>query len=380
MNYHKNKIIFLIILVPVLYNLKAEQSWLEEDTIVFEEIPAELLELKEDPLDINCASISELSILPWLNELHIERIIEYRKMKSIRSKKQLADLGIDEISLEEMSDYITYRPKNTTHFSNYFRLELARSKLKEASCTKTFSRSIITKGNWEAGFVTQKDEGERDPLDFYSYYLTLKNAWFIRNLILGKFRIYSGLGCLLSSKLGGSKTTTYSGSQIKNRTAIKPYTSSYECWEMEGFCSELQFGKFRAFPFLSLTSLSANLVECKISSFNETGIHLDPAKKDNVKENIFGLISEYSGSAFLLNLTGYHLSFDHKFTNPAIQQRFTALSLTCELFRSSFPITMELCWSENKFSWLGILSLRSETLRQQLILRSYSNGFPSWHG
>ena len=215
-----------------------------------DESSEELLKLKENPLNINEASFTEFYLLPWLDTDQINKIVKYRKENEIKNLKQLRKIGIEEITLNEIKDYIVFKNKPVSNLLNIIRVELDRGRLDYPSCLKYYAKAIYKRGNLEAGLISQKDEGEKDPFDYLSYYFVWKNLGFLKKIILGKFQIKSGQGITMFSKLGSCKSTSATSTPVNKKTVIKPYTSSYEIWALEGVCADIQLGKFTVIPFL----------------------------------------------------------------------------------------------------------------------------------
>ncbi|KQC03869.1 MAG: hypothetical protein APR54_02275 [Candidatus Cloacimonas sp. SDB] len=372
-------ILCLIFCCPRL--LKAQDDGTEyEITGFLDELSEELLDLKSHPLNINTASMSEMEKIPWLNSDQIEEIIKYRNLNQIRNEKQLAVIGIDEITLSEIRDYISFKNTAPIRLNHVYRLEINRSKIEYPSCLKLYSKTILKRGKLEAGFITQKDEMEKDLLDYYSYYLQANDLGIINNVIFGKYQIYSGQGILFSSKLGVGKSVSATTTPVKKRTYIKPYTSSYELWALEGVCADITLDEFQIIPFISKTSLSANLKSNKITSFNESGLHYDLQNKNNVEEAIIGLLGKYETQIFSAGLNYYSLNFDHEFADPKIINEFSAFSMDLSFFRSSHPVHSEIALINKKMSCLSSITLNTKNIHQLFLFRSYSNNFPEWHG
>jgi len=361
--------------------LKAQAEEIEYDITGFpDELNEVLLDLKINPLNINTASIFELEKIPWLSSEQIKKIVQYRRLKEIRNTKQLSKIGLDEITISEISDYVSFKNPAHTELKNVYRLEINRSKIEYPSCLKLYSKTIFKRGKLEAGFITQKDEREKDLLDYYSYFLKASDLGIISTIIFGKYQIYAGQGILFSSKLGGGKSVSATTAPIKKRTYTKPYTSSYELWALEGVCADINLNKFQIIPFISKTSLSANLKSNKITSFNESGLHYDLQNKNNVKEAVSGILAKYETQIFSAGLNYYYLNFDHEFSDPDITNKFSAVSIDLSAFRSSHPVYTEIALIKKRMSLLSSITLNTKNIHQLFLFRSYSNNFPEWHG
>lgn len=382
MNCKIKFIIGLILLVFTLYAQDAEEKLfsVEEETYHANELSDILQKLKKNPLDINSASKNELLQLPWLAEDEIDLIILRRKKQPFCSPNQLAEIGIDAITISDIQDYIKYSAQRKIAIKNQLRLEFNEAKENMTSAAKYYQRTKLQYGKFNTGFLSQKDEGETDIFDFYSYYLQYQNNSFLQNIILGKYRISFGQGLVFAPKLGMSKSAAATSVPIKRYNAIKPYTSSYEIWDLQGSAAELKLKNFKIIPYFSVNKYSANLDDMNlITSFNETGFHEDKSKKDNVQEKLYGSVVQYQNDQFEIG-TGYsHFHFDHEFADGSDSQYFAA-NLFFSVNKGGYPIFGEAAIIDDKFGTLLGAKFGENKLRQLLIFRMYEKDIPTWHG
>ena len=250
----KINVVFLFIFI--FTSLTAQDA---EETIFFSEDgtyhPTELIEtlssLKKSPLNINTASREELTELPWLSELDIGNIIKSRKIKPISGWKELQNIGINEITISEIKDYIIFRDKPGFKLNQRLRGEYSEYNDNIESTLKYYQRTLFQYDKFSFGFLSQKDEGEKDPFDFYSYFIEYKSNSFLKQSVLGKYRLAAGQGIIFAPKLGMSKSSAATSVAVKKYKAIKPYTSSYEIWELEGAAANINLGNFAFIPFYS---------------------------------------------------------------------------------------------------------------------------------
>ncbi|MCK4694444.1 MAG: hypothetical protein KAT74_01715, partial [Candidatus Cloacimonetes bacterium] len=179
---------------------------------------------------------------------------------------------------------------------------------------------------------------------------------------------------------GTSKSAEATSTPLKKFNPIKPYKSSFEMWELEGSAINLEIGKINFIPFYSSTNLSANLDSTKITSFNESGIHLDESKKDNVNEKIYGAALHYSFKNNSAGINYYQIEFDHKFAKPDYHNKYNAFSTCFTLFRSFQPTSIEVAYADNKFAGIFVTRWGDIEFKQLLLFRYYEKNFPSWHG
>ena len=69
----------------------------------------EIAAMKLEPININTASVDELSVLPWLNKKQAQSIIDYREKNGrFRSAEEIINIkGISENTYQKIALYIT---------------------------------------------------------------------------------------------------------------------------------------------------------------------------------------------------------------------------------------------------------------------------------
>ncbi len=380
----RSKILLVFFLLAVI--LFAEDSEekifsFEDETYHSTELSDLLQNIKRKPININTADENKLALIPWLSEKDIQKIILNRNSHKITKLENLTEIGIDAVTVNELKDYITFRSTIDFKLKQTSRLEYHQPKQYLPSTLKYFQKTILSLNNFKFGFISQKDEGEKDPFDFYSYFLEYTPENFLNKFLLGKYRLALGQGILFAPKLGMSKSGAATSVPIKKFNPIKPYTSSYEIWELEGAAANIELSSFNFIPFFSKTALSANLdtLSC-ITSFNESGLHLDEDKKNNVKEIIYGVAAKYSPVDHLFGLNFAKINFDHEFSNTARKSEYSAISADFVLNRNDFPTFGEIAYAQEKISGVMGCKFGENALRHLLLIRYYQKDFPTWHG
>ncbi len=347
--------------------------------------PTELMEflqnIKRNPVNINTIAEDKLYLLPWLSEKDIQKIIHTRNSQKIAKLEDLSGIGIDAVKISELEYYITFESSIDLKLKQTARVEFHQPKQYTPSTLRYFQKTILTYNNFKFGFISQKDEGERDPLDFYSYFVEYTTINNLKKLLIGKYRLALGQGILFAPKLGMSKSGAATSVPVKKFNPIKSYTSSYEIWELEGAVANIELSFFNFIPFFSRTALSANLdtLEC-ITSFNESGLHFDAERKDNVQELIYGLAVNYSLTDHSLGLNFAKINFDHLFSNPAHKSEYSAISADFIINRNGFPTFGEIGYTQEKIAGVMGCKFGEDKLRQLLLIRYYEKDFPTWHG
>ena len=353
----------------------------EDETYHSTELSDLLQSIKKNPINVNMADEKELALIPWLSEKDIQKIILYRNSYKISRLEDLTEIGIDAVTVNELKDYITFRLAIDLKLKQTSRLEYHQPKQHLPSTLKYFQKTIFKFNNFKLGFISQKDEGEKDPIDFYSYFLEYSGKDLLKKVLIGKYRLALGQGILFAPKLGMSKSGAATSTPVKKFNPIRPYTSSYEIWELEGAAANIQLSSLSIIPFFSNTFLSANLdtLDC-ITSFNEGGLHFDDDKKNNVQEMIYGLATKFSPTDHSFGINFAKINFDHHFNNPSRKNEYSAISTDFIINRSGFPVFGEIAYAQKKTAGVMGCKFGENNLRHLLLIRHYQKDFPTWHG
>jgi len=376
-------LLILFLLTTILFAEDSEEKLFsfEDETYHSTELSDLLQNIKKNPINVNIADEKEFSQIPWLSEKDIKKIISYRITDKITNLENLYKIGIDAVTINELEDYITFSSTFDLKLKQTSRVELHQPKQYLPSTLKYFQKTILNINNFKFGFISQKDEGENNLIDYYSYFVEYSNKNILRKLIIGKYRLALGQGILFAPKLGMSKSGAATSVPVKKFNPLKPYTSSYEIWEMEGAATNIKLSIFNFVPYYSNTAISANLDTLKcITSFNESGLHLDENKKNNVNEMIYGLATKYTLQDHSFGLNFAKINFDHNFTNHARKNKYSAISADFIINRNSFPTFGEIAYAQEKTAGVIGCKFGENELRHLLLLRYYQKDFPTWHG
>ncbi len=380
----RSKIILIFFLFFVI--LCAEDSEekifsFEDETYHSTELSDLLQNIKKNPINVNMADEEELALIPWLSEKDIQKIILYRNSHKISRLEDLSKIGIDAVTVNELKDFITFSSAIDLKLKQTSRLEYHQPKQYLPSTLKYFQKTILAIDNFKFGFISQKDEGEKDLLDYYSYFVEYSPDKILKKFLIGKYRLAWGQGILFAPKLGMSKSGAATSVPVKKFNPIKPYTSSYEIWELEGAAVNIELSAYNFIPYFSKTALSANLdtLDC-ITSFNESGLHFDEEKKNNVQEMIYGLATKFSQADHSFGVNYAEINFDHDFSNSARKSEYSAISADFIINRSGFPTFGEIAYAQEKTA--GVLGCKfgENEMRHLLLFRYYQKDFPTWHG
>jgi hypothetical protein len=299
-------------------------------------------ELKENPLDINKADISDLQQIPYLDLSTAKVIVNYRKkygrffsksgLYSIKAlpksvvAKILPFIIVKNGSLNKHS----YHKNYNINFRSRILEDLQEDKgfvenKFEGSKYKVYNRfSAEYLDHYQLGFLTDKDAGEKMLNDFSSYYLFAKNLGFVKNIVVGDYNLGFGQGLALWSQYGFSKGIDAVYPTKKIGKGIKPYKSSTENNFFRGFAATFSLDNISLTTFYSKNKFDANVdsISDVILSTPITGLHrtaTEIEKRKTAEETMMGANLEYSLANILkTGFTFYHSTFNHPFDEAGI--------------------------------------------------------------
>ncbi|MBO4370520.1 MAG: helix-hairpin-helix domain-containing protein [Paludibacteraceae bacterium] len=360
--------IFLILscLLCLATPLKAEQAllqWLldryDEDTLPMEELE-EWLSHETDSFNINTANREQLELLPFLNPIQIEQLLEYRfdygPLVSMYELYYLSDWDeesaglLSEIAFAgEIEDpEMNWKTANFNAGKHTIKMRAGGCLQSKAGYENGLYGGIPVNG-WlkygyrhpllQANLTLEQDEGE--PLDFkhgpgvdfYSGNITFNRLSFINQLIIGDYKANYGQGLVIRENSFFSSTPIV----IFTENTCKPYTSTTEYGYLRGMAFELDCKKFELHAFGSYLPYD-----------NTYGLHRtekEIAQKSNHTKALAGLHANCQIQRFRLGITGlYH--FSKKVSDPVWNQSFN-ISTDYRYTGKRWLITGELAMNQS---------------------------------
>jgi hypothetical protein len=279
---------------------------------------------RQNPLDINRATREELSILPGMDDLKINRLINYRKefgdflsiyelqavpglrIHEIRTwlpfiiiktgkekdinpdQKHPSGPGIKELFREIESEIIHrqswivesqkgYSAPDTTfqeiedQDGNIIGMDTALNQRYLGSKFRNYTRYRARyRKNFSAAITGEKDPGEvflwnpaqgQLGYDFLSGHLSIGNYGNLKRLVVGDYNLQFGQGMILSRGIGFGKGAEVIRSLKMPEKGILPYASVNENQFMRGIASTVAWGDFYFTGFYSRLALDGTLPE-----------------------------------------------------------------------------------------------------------------------
>lgn len=412
------------------------ESLAESDELSFESITAlsdRLLELRDNPIDINVIGKSSVAEIPFLDAAQIEEIELYRythgNMKSMGElqfinsidyrTRQLLSLfcyageGIDRAyprpTIRDIFRYgrseLIYRSDIPFYKRDGFRYHTPEELKKYPNrryLGNAFQHNIKYTFNWKDrvrfGLSADKDAGElftggRYPVyDYVSAYFQLKDCRWLQNLIVGNMRASFGCGLIANAGFGNSRSMM-SSTLNRQRTALRPHSSVSESGYLTGVGSTLCYRSFSLTALAAYTGIDATVNEDgEITSFKEDGYHrtpLEASKSGNTRETDLAVHAEWLHNGIDIGATVMLTDFSHHvrslmslYPSGRNGEWFWSAGADYSIRRAAFSFFGETAICDNfSMATVNTLDFRIASKHDiQLIFRDYSPTFNSIHG
>ncbi|MEW6195066.1 MAG: helix-hairpin-helix domain-containing protein [Bacteroidota bacterium] len=399
------------------YNQLEELNDLLED-ITRDNDDSQIFDLIEyylnNPIRLNTASIRELQNLPYLNYALASAIIRHRNLQGgIHAPEQMKNIeGVGEEVIQKVLPFLILGDEEDISFLEAVSQKFENIKFRYRARTQSDlqDRSAFLENKYygskfkfynrlqlnahdkiEAGIITEKDAGENSLTDFYAFNLMIKDAAFIKKLILGDFIFEFGQGLALWGPYSFSKSSDAIGSVVRNDRGAVPYLSSDENQFLRGASVSFEIDDLSLTSFLSSHLLDASIdtVTNKINSLLVDGFHRydnEANHKDIVKEEIFGSAINYSVTRdFRIGLLFYHSQFDREFSANSVLEKagpdFNLLSLSYSASLNKLFLSGELAYNFTSVASINTAELFiDKNLSLIFSFRNFPKNYYSPHG
>ena len=303
-----------------------------------------LSELAREKMDLNSCTREDLERLPFLSAQQVMDIMEYRdrakrfesfvELRMIPSfSKQDADMLEQFVTIgsEKASDALP--PLDSI-------LRSARQEVVAALKIPFYDREGDKNGflgykykHWlrysfnyrqrvKLGFVASQDAGEpffagknACGYDYYSLYLQLRNTGFIRNLVVGRYRLRFGMGLIMNTSFGLGKLNTLAtlGASANN---IIGHSSRSEANYLQGVAAAIRLNRQLTLTgFVSWRKIDATLNDSAgtVTTILKSGYHRTPsemARRRNTEETLVGTNLSFFRNGFHAGVTAFATAFN----------------------------------------------------------------------
>ena len=330
-----------------------EQFSTESETeIDYTSLYDELVELNQNPININHTTREELERLSFLSDIQIETILAYLyQFGSIKSIYELQLIqGLDMTDIRRLLPFVYVGEAHNENSKIFwgdvlkygkqellFRLDKVGEEKAGYLSEEEAPSSQVNTGNYlgnqyynsikykfhfkdkiQFSFTAEKDAGEQlwgnthKGYDFYSAALQLNNIGKFKTIVVGDFRANFGQGLVLHTDFVMSKSTFVLNVSSRN-SGLKKYSSTDENNFFRGGGFTCQFGKIELSTFYSNKWTDGDTLKGSFPSWNKSGLHRTESEyslKHTVNQQIIGLNSTLNFSELKLGITLVHTILD----------------------------------------------------------------------
>jgi hypothetical protein len=291
--------------------------------------------IRMHPYDLNSISLEELLSIPCVTLSGAQAVLEFRGNGGrFSSPDQLLTIGGGGQRLHAALVPFVFVAGSRTRGSTRHRVSLRCRAIEETSADpgtpgsplRFLSRLVLEEnGGLEAGGVFSKGAGERTADAFISGYAAVRGLGCVTDFLAGDYELESGQGLVFWR--GPTAVRNLWSLRVREGLAIVPHRSSDETRFLRGLAIAASVKeRWRGVLFFSDRSYGANVDSGgEATGFfrGEYSTAWNVAKKDALRERLFGIRGEYSCAGVLTaGCTVYRSSFDRSFT-PADRMRFS---------------------------------------------------------
>lgn len=435
------KIFFLIISAIILSLISSSKLFAQLDTLeipidnqlenVIEETigdaeDTQLNEIIEDliqnPVEINEATINDLTRIPFIDQFLAQNIIKYRTsygfiytLTEIKSVEGMTEELFDRIApflyvdRTKFANFSTqneipereYRPfikktYNVNFRQRYFQTFPRRKGYETGayynSPFKLYNRLTADYSKkYYVSFLTEKDPGEKSFYDFVSGSLFIKDFLIFKKFVVGDYALEFGQGLAMWRQIGFAKGADAVYPIKKKASGIEQYKSTDENQFFRGIAFSTQLKNFEFTFFYSANTFDARIdtINNIITSTPLDGYHRNTnelARKNSESEKLFGSHISYN---FLSNQIGFTF-YQSKFSKPIspnsyfknFEGTFNYISTDFNFFYERLNLFGEISKDKNNnFATLvGLQSSISRNLSFVTLYRNYPAEYINLHG
>lgn len=396
----------------ILEDILQEPIGETDDSDIYDQLEQMLL----NPIDLNTATVDELTRIPEVDITTAKLIVDHRskygKFFSVNELNSVQNLDRNLIKkitpffyiekAELVSEQEPYEIGKVfsqsklflrSRFINRLQTEDGFNRNKfEGTKPRIYNRLIVKYGNnIQAGMLAEKDPGESNINEFSTYHIALNDFGFLYKAVLIDYLLEFGQGLTFWRPYAFSKGADAVYPIKRTDRIIVPFTSSTENNFFRGGAASVKLDNFIFSGFYSDNFFDANIdsVTGEITSTPEDGLHRtdsENSRRKSANEKMFGGRVDYSpGNILNIGMVYYH----SKISNPFLPSNVYDISGNEFNFTAAaYSISFNRFNLAGEFSYNGI-SVASVNILQIMInndftfitsIRNYPRNFYSLHG
>lgn len=370
-----------------------------------------LIQLSETPIDLNVSTASDLQQVPGIDAMLASRIVSFRTEHGFSSVDELLHVeGMDHTLFLQIRGFLVVKKQSISQDAaegvsvRYTERTIRRLQDQRGFLDGTYSGNPYKiynriKGRYilnsefslEAGWLSEKDQGEKNIADFSSGFLSVSNTTKSLRCIVGDYVVEAGQGLALWRSTGTTKGSEVISTITKNPRGLQPYASSDENGFLRGAAIQARLGGVVVTGFMSRRAINANLNDQgSISSFDASGLFRTQSElqaKSSSSERVMGVNAEgrlFDG--FRMGIRAYTTNFDHLVALSGINgfhgRNASVESIDFSYASSAFGTFAEVAVDRAKSTAVisGIVLEPISALDVALVFHYYPQRFVSLHG
>lgn len=328
-------------IITDIYENMAEGRQFDDD---FETFYDNLLQLHQNPININQATQQQLEQLFFLTDEQIDGILMYiYKNGPLHSQYELQLIGeLEDYDIRNLLPFITIGPAEkpafqwkqllTAKHEAVFRFDARNmenyEKVDKQYTGDPFYTNIKYKYNSDNrvlfGLHGKKDAGEQfigpDNYGFDSYggYLQINNLWKFKTIIIGDYKANFGEGLVINNY--NTYGPAYNPLSVKNRNqGLQKYGGNNEFQFLRGIGTTIAVQNFNISVFYSFMNLDGNEKDGVLATISKTGYHRTKTEinhRNASHHHNIGLDATYHNRFLEVGITFMENIFHHPF-NPS---------------------------------------------------------------
>ncbi len=345
-------------------------------------------------VSINQAGREELMLIPGMEPWFADSIVAFRDSFGyfVSVFELLSVPGATRSMVAALAPLLTFEAPPNRRLTQEISGRWALKKSSPAATTdnsvgqpwKLALRYRASYGNWTAGFKAEKDAGEPfggnlrpEGFDFYSGYAAFRGTGWVRQVVLGDYRIRMGNGLLCNQSFSAGNDLSLSYHPHDHRI-IKPHTSWDEYLFFRGVAAEIRRKPLMLSVFASYRSLDANITQydsirlepLAVSSIQSTGLHSTPGEitdRHALQQAALGGRIRFVHKSLVISANALYLRFDapvepaENFANRYSFRgnRQQGISLDIGWYNRWLGVSAEASCDGRKHAWLGIAVVKA---------------------
>lgn len=295
-------------------------------SVDFEDVETNLLQLADNPINLNAATEEDLRQLLFLSDDQIDAILLFVYKSPLSNLYQLRLVpGLTDYEIRNMLPFVvagsieekkSFYWKEMWHYAKHETALRFDARNIENNQSDPFYASLRYKFNYKQkvdfGVVLERDPHE--PLyvkhktygaDFYGGWLQINDLWHFKRIVAGDYRVSFGQGLVINMNLAYGGKAAYLYRRGLREQGMRRKASSAEYDFLRGAGATLNFSIADISVFYSARKLDGRLNEGAFPSIQKTGYH----RTDTELEAKRSVWHQVLGANLTLNLNKLRLGF-----------------------------------------------------------------------